>query len=265
MIVDIQFNQGAAPWQHLVEASLAAQDAGFDTLWVLDHFAGDASAGRSMLECFTVLGALAQITSTIKLGPLVANVGNRHPGLLALSAASVQTISDGRLVLGLGAGASPASPWSAELHALGMPIPARLVDRHQRVIDALDLLDNQWAAPQPERWNGFARATPRPPVLLGVNSRPLARLAGARTEGVNVRWNHHDRAGLIAAAVDARDARATQPSTWTSSVWAPWEAALCDLSHPLRRELAAEGTDRLILLCSAPPDVDEIRRAGRYL
>ena len=139
MIVDIQFNQGHYTWPELREAARAAEDAGFSTLWISDHLAGEVMAAASMPECFTLLGALAEATSTIGLGVLVANVGTRHAAVFANSAATAQNISGGRFILGLGAGASPSSPFASELHAIEMPIPATMAERHARVEKTLDV------------------------------------------------------------------------------------------------------------------------------
>ena len=94
-----------------------------------------------MLECFTLLGALAASTTTIGLGSMVANVANRHPAVLATSAASVHAISNGRLLLGIGAGAAPGSTWSREHDAIELPLRPRVADRHAAVEDTLDLFD----------------------------------------------------------------------------------------------------------------------------
>ena len=130
MRFDLQINPGTSIWPIARDAALAAQDAGFKTLWTVDHLAGDVMQAPDMPECFTLLGALAGVTSTIELGPLVVNVGNRHPAILANSAATMQQISGGRFVLGLGAGASPNSPFAAERRAIGLLPPEKIADRH---------------------------------------------------------------------------------------------------------------------------------------
>ena len=99
MIIDLQLNQGSAPWPLLRDAGIAAEEAGFGTLWNLDHFSGAAFGSDSMMECFTSLTAWATTTSTIGLGTLVTNVMNREPGLLANIVSSIQQISDNRLLL----------------------------------------------------------------------------------------------------------------------------------------------------------------------
>jgi alkanesulfonate monooxygenase SsuD/methylene tetrahydromethanopterin reductase-like flavin-dependent oxidoreductase (luciferase family) len=257
--LDLQLNPATTPWPVLREAALEAEAVGFDTLWTWDHLSGAMLAGETMLECFTLLGALAEATTSIRLGTLVVNVANRHAGLLATAAASAQTLSGGRLTLGLGAGASPNSPFAAEQRALGVEIPPRLADRHQRLIDALDLLDAVWALDRDPRWAGFPRPDPRPPLLLGVNSRSLAEVAGLRTQGINVRASHPDLAGILATAEAARATRlaerpigtdaAGMASAWTSSVWDLWDDRLLDPTGPRRRHWAELGIDRLVLVC----------------
>ena len=83
MRFDLQINPGTAIWPIAKDAAIAAEAAGFQTFWTLDHLAGEVLQARDMPECFTLLGALAAVTKTIELGPLVVNVGNRHASLLA--------------------------------------------------------------------------------------------------------------------------------------------------------------------------------------
>ena len=93
MIVDIQLSPGHADWPRLRDAVLEAESRGFGAVWVFDHLAGGVLGGETMLECCTLLGALAEATSTIELGTMVANVWNRQPGTLLAAAASVVELS----------------------------------------------------------------------------------------------------------------------------------------------------------------------------
>ncbi|MGA1087298.1 MAG: LLM class flavin-dependent oxidoreductase, partial [Ilumatobacteraceae bacterium] len=86
---DLQVNPGNAPWPMLADAARAAEAAGFETFWTADHLAGEVMAAPEMPESFTALGAIAAVTSTIRLGPLVANVANRLPVITANSAATL--------------------------------------------------------------------------------------------------------------------------------------------------------------------------------
>jgi alkanesulfonate monooxygenase SsuD/methylene tetrahydromethanopterin reductase-like flavin-dependent oxidoreductase (luciferase family) len=109
MEIDIQLSPAVEPWPDLRDGILRAEEAGFGAAWVFDHFAGAMLGGTTMLECFTLLGAMAASTERIGLGSLVVNMANRNPGVLAMCAASVQHIAGGRFTLGLGAGTSPTS------------------------------------------------------------------------------------------------------------------------------------------------------------
>src|SRR5690349_3811219 len=115
------------------EAVLAAEERGYGVAWVLDHLAGQMMNGDSMLECCTLTGALAASTTSIGVGMLVANVWNRPCAVLADAAATAQNISGGRFWLGVGAGASPTSPYGAEHAAVGIELSPSLEVRHARV------------------------------------------------------------------------------------------------------------------------------------
>jgi probable F420-dependent oxidoreductase len=99
----------------------AAEAAGFDSLWVGDHLLYRSESGASgPWEAWTELAALAAVTSTIRLGPLVAATSFHSPAMLAKKAATVAEIAEGRLILGLGAG------WNeAEYQAYGFPFDHR--------------------------------------------------------------------------------------------------------------------------------------------
>jgi alkanesulfonate monooxygenase SsuD/methylene tetrahydromethanopterin reductase-like flavin-dependent oxidoreductase (luciferase family) len=86
------------------EACLAAETQGYDLFTITDHFYPRSSSAGYPLECWTILVGLASLTERIKLGPLVSCVGYRNPALLGKMAATVYIVSNGRLILGIGAG-----------------------------------------------------------------------------------------------------------------------------------------------------------------
>ncbi len=263
MIVDIQFNQGAATWKQLHDAVRAAESAGFSTAWIADHLSGSVMNAPSMPECFTTLGALAASTSSIGLGSLVANVGNRHPGVLANSAATVQQISHGRFILGLGAGASPTSAFAAEQAALGIKIPATVKSRHERLVATLDTIDELWSPTRRSELAAFPLPEPRPSIILGVNSPELARIAGKRTDGVNIRASHSKRVEILATATST--AKNSGQSSFIVSVWEWFDDELLETKSSIRQELEKSGVNRLILLMRGAPDISQIRRAAARL
>ena len=243
-------------WAQLVEIALIAEKNNYSTLWVADHLSGQVMNAPSMPECFTLLGALAAITSTISIGPLVANVGNRHPGVLASSAATVQNISGGRLLLGLGAGASPASIFAAEQLALGITLPATMSERHAKLEHTLDVLDEIWSPTRDEKFATFEVPCKLPPRILGVNSTALAKIAGMRTDGINIRASHPQRAEILRVAQDA--AAMTGKTNFVVSVWDWFDEALLDPDSAVCKELASEGVNKVILLMRGVPDAKRL-------
>jgi alkanesulfonate monooxygenase SsuD/methylene tetrahydromethanopterin reductase-like flavin-dependent oxidoreductase (luciferase family) len=99
-----------ARWSDLVQLSQAAEELGFDSLWNADHliyrFEGKEQQGP--WECWSVMAGLAAVTKRVEIGPLVAATAYRNPALQAKIAETVDEISGGRLVLGLGAGWLPS-------------------------------------------------------------------------------------------------------------------------------------------------------------
>lgn len=109
-------------WTEYLQLAQHAEDLGFESLWVGDHFLyrGDSRPERGPHEAWTLLAALAASTTHIALGPLVACTAFHPPAVLAKMAATVDNISAGRLVLGLGAG------WNKpEFTAFGLPFDYR--------------------------------------------------------------------------------------------------------------------------------------------
>ena len=91
-------------WPGYVAMALEAERAGFDSVWVGDHllYRDDGRPERGPWEAWTTLAAIAQATERVELGPLVACAGFHAPAMLAKQAATVDEISDGRVILGLG-------------------------------------------------------------------------------------------------------------------------------------------------------------------
>ncbi len=201
MQVDIQFSSASNDWPALRNAVLQAEADGYHATWVFDHFDGSSLGGdRPVLECTTLLGALAAATSTIHVGTLVVNVANRHPAVLAAAALAAQRISGGRLLLGIGAGTAPGTRWAAEHERRNIALRPEMADRHQAVVDQI----------------GVLRATcPSVPVIVGVNTVALARLAGHHGDGVNVRLDHPRAEEILDAASEAADGRTFLRTAYT--------------------------------------------------
>ena len=178
MKTDLLLIPMSARWADMRAAALAAEESGFDGIWTWDHLRDPDGAGEpGVPEAWTVLTALAEVTRRVMLGPLVLNVANRHPGVLANMAATLQTISGGRLLLGLGAGGSRRTPYAVEQAAIGQTVDKDAV-RAQRVVDAITLIRKLWGGEA-----GFLRPSPPPPIVVGGFGPRMAALPAATATG----------------------------------------------------------------------------------
>jgi alkanesulfonate monooxygenase SsuD/methylene tetrahydromethanopterin reductase-like flavin-dependent oxidoreductase (luciferase family) len=110
-------------WAELREMALVAERIGLDSIWVGDHllYRDDGKPARGPWEAWSTLAALAAVTERVELGPLVASTSFHNPAMLAKKAATIDEISGGRLILGLGAG------WNrADYDAYGFPYDHRV-------------------------------------------------------------------------------------------------------------------------------------------
>jgi alkanesulfonate monooxygenase SsuD/methylene tetrahydromethanopterin reductase-like flavin-dependent oxidoreductase (luciferase family) len=250
----------SARWADMRAAALAAEEAGFDGLWTWDHLRDpDRRSGPGVPEAWTVLSALAEATRRIALGPLVLNVANRHPGVLANMAATLQTISGGRLLLGIGAGGSRRTPYAAEQHAIGQTVERDDV-RAGRVVDAIALIRRLWSGE-----HGFLRPDPPPPIIVGGFGPRMAGIAGRHGDGFNTQAMHPELAELVRIARDEHAAAGRDPSRLIVTVFAGLGDRWLRPDSRAREALERIGVDRLILLVSPAYDTEEIRRAGRLL
>ena len=100
------------PWPVVRDLSLHVESLGYHGIWVMDHFMDNTpQGGGHVLEGFSLLAALAAVVPRVRLGSLVAGNLYRHPAVLANQAATIDVISEGRFVLGVGAG------WQENEHA----------------------------------------------------------------------------------------------------------------------------------------------------
>jgi alkanesulfonate monooxygenase SsuD/methylene tetrahydromethanopterin reductase-like flavin-dependent oxidoreductase (luciferase family) len=112
-----------ARWTELLDMARLIEDVGFDSVWVGDHllYRFDDGGAAGPWECWSILSAVAASTSRVQIGPLVASTSFHAPAMLAKIAATVDEISGGRLILGLGAG------WNeTEYRAFGFPFDHRI-------------------------------------------------------------------------------------------------------------------------------------------
>lgn len=121
----------------VIAQAKAAETAGFDRVFVMDHFyqlPGIGTPDEPMFECYTLLSAIAQHTSTVRLSALVTGNTYRHPTLLAKTITALDHVSDGRATLGIGAG------WfELEHRSLGFPF-GTFTDRFEKLEESLQIV-----------------------------------------------------------------------------------------------------------------------------
>jgi F420-dependent oxidoreductase-like protein len=174
-----------------------ADEAGFDSLWTMDHFFQIPITGQPpeapLLEAYAVLAFLAAETDRIRLGTMVTSVAYRHPGVLIKAVTSIDVLSGGRVIFGVGAGAPfnelppGRSPGDFEAYGLGIPFPP-LAERFQRLEEVVQIALQMWRGDEaPYEGNHYHLLRPlnspntiqhpHPPILIaGSGERKTLRL-----------------------------------------------------------------------------------------
>jgi probable F420-dependent oxidoreductase len=174
-------------WPEYLAMARAAEEVGFDSIWIGDHFLyrGDGRPERGPWEAWTMLAALAAVTERVRLGPLVACLGFHPPAVLAKMASTVDQVSDGRLVFGLGAG------WNeAEFRAFGIPFDHRAARFEEAFRIIRGLLWGERVTHRGRFWHAegavLLPAPPGPPLLMVGSNGP--RVLAATLPWVGA-WN----------------------------------------------------------------------------
>ncbi|WP_374969833.1 TIGR03560 family F420-dependent LLM class oxidoreductase [Terrabacter sp. BE26] len=174
----------------------ACEEAGLDSVWMADHFMfvdeENPDAEVPILECFVTLGAMAAVTERIRIGQLVVGAPYRNPALLAKACTTLDVLSHGRSIIGLGAA------WhEPEFTAYGWPFPP-LRERFEMLEEAVQVVDRmltQRPASFAGRHYTVSQAyndprpvqRPRPPVLIGGSGEKVTlRLVAAHADMCNV-------------------------------------------------------------------------------
>jgi F420-dependent oxidoreductase-like protein len=192
---------------NVARVARAADEAGVDSLWVMDHFFQIRITGEPpeapMLEGYSTLAYLAGQTEHITLGTCVSSVAYRHPGVLVKTVTSLDVLSGGRMVLGVGAGAPwnelPAGidPRDVETTGLGIPFPS-LSERFERLEELLQIAHQMWRGDE-QPYNGThyqlarplnspnALRRPHPPIMIaGSGERKTLRLVARYGDACNL-------------------------------------------------------------------------------
>jgi F420-dependent oxidoreductase-like protein len=197
-----------ALFEAVAAQAVTAEQSGFDTVFVMDHFfqlPGLGTPDQEMFEAYTLLGALAARTTSARLGTLVTGVTYRHPSLLAKAVTTLDVISRGRALLGIG-----AAWFELEHDALGFRFPP-VRERYELLRDALQIARSMFASerstvtgthysvrdaynsPRPVREGG-------PPILIGGSGeRVTYRIAAEFADEVNLIANAEEIPRKLAA------------------------------------------------------------------
>jgi probable F420-dependent oxidoreductase len=251
----------------------AAEEVGFDSIWLGDHllYRDDGRRPeRGPWEAWTLLSALAAATERVELGPLVACLGFHPPGLIAKMAATIDEVSDGRFVLGVGSG------WNIdEFEAFGLPHDRRVA----RFAEAFEIVRGMLAGERVSRDGRFWSAhdavllpppARRVPLMVGSNGPRTLSLTLPHVDAWNTWWEDYGNSAegfaalndrISQACTDAgRDPAAVRRSACAHVVLdrATAERALVDHAPPIEgspdaiagrlRELADAGADEVIVV-----------------
>jgi F420-dependent oxidoreductase-like protein len=245
--------QEGATYDDLLAVARESERLGFDAFFRSDHLQsfGDEDLGPGSTEAWATLAGLARDTSRIRLGTMVTSATFRLPGMLALTVATVDAMSHGRIELGLGAG------WYEREHAsFSVPFPP-VADRFDRLEEQLSCITGLWATPPGETFSFAGKhysmtdnpalprpvQQPHPPIIVGgIGTRRTPDLAARFAAEYNVPFQSLD---ATAAAFDrtkaACEAAGRDPATLVFSV-AQTVAVGSDAAE-VRRRSAAIGED----------------------
>ena len=179
----------------LAQIARTADQAGFYSQWVMDHFFQISQVGKvdeAMLEGYSALSFMAAHTQRARLGTMVTGVVYRHPGVLVKTVTTLDVLSGGRAYLGIGAA------WNErEALGLGVPFPA-LKERFVRLEEALQIAHQMWSGavtPFHGQYYQLAEALnspqpisrPHPPILIGgMGERQTLRLVARYADACNL-------------------------------------------------------------------------------
>lgn len=181
---------GTPSWPQVRDLARRAEDGGADSIWVYDHLVLRLDGGsRGIHEAWTLLSAIAAVTTRVELGTIVLATSFRPPALLAKMATTLDEVSAGRLILGLGCG------WhEPEFRAFGYPFDHR-VDRFEEALRIIAPLVREGAVTFAGRHHAVEDCLilprgprPRIPILVAAFGPRMLRLAAEHADAWNTAW-----------------------------------------------------------------------------
>jgi len=180
---------GVPDYAAIRSVAVAAEAAGMDSVWVYDHLLYRFDGVETGIhECWTILAAIAEATSRVELGTIVMCTAFRNPALLAKMAATLDHVSGGRLILGVGSG------WhEPEFDAFGFPFDHR-VGRFEESLAVITALIRDGRADLEGQWltvrDVFLRPLARPdlPILVAAKKPRMLELTARHADAWNLAW-----------------------------------------------------------------------------
>jgi len=237
----------------------AADEAGFSSLWVMDHLLQLPPLGgpaASILEGYVTLGALAAVTKHVELGTLVTGVTYRNPALLAKQIASLDALSGGRVILGIG-----AAWYDVEHAAYGWefpPVKERFERLHEAVAICRGMFDNETFSFTGTHYSvADARVVPRPqrriPIMIGGGGeKKTLRMVAELADLCNIGGTADVVARKLAildqhCAAVGRDPKEVKRTAMTSLFVSPDDSARDSLRDLVGYDSNSEVRDRMII------------------
>jgi F420-dependent oxidoreductase-like protein len=257
-------------WPDLRDACLAVERAGWDSLWLDDHLLSDEAAWTDpKLEGWAALAAVASLTSRVRLGLLVSSTTFRNPGVIAKLATTLDHVSGGRFVLGLGGG------WFEREHdAFGIDFGAGFGERLDRLDEATMIVRRLVDGERVTQLGRFYEMTdalcePRPvqkrlPILIGGSGKTKTLRTTARYADVWNAYGFPERFEELGAVLEercgevGRDPATIERTVTTHTIMrdtpdaamAVWQETA--RIHDLEGKLGSDGTDRGLTFAGPP-------------
>lgn len=193
-IAENKGRSGTPGWADISAMAQRAEEVGFDSVWVEDHllFRHEGQPTQGVWECWSLMAALAAVTERVEIGALVSCASFRNPALMAKIADTVDEISGGRVILGLGAG------WhEPEYDAFGFPFDHR-VSRFEEALQIIHGLlkhgqvdvEGQYHAAKECELRPRGPRPEGPPILLGTAGNRMLRLTAQYADAWNAYFTH---------------------------------------------------------------------------